>query len=149
MHRIREVLSVTCLCHWRPYIVVLSTSWPLDAIALRTNTGHSIDRCVCTRNWLLAWTAVINSIRTISLFRVVLYRWRSVHAHDVTQVRHVWRPLVVIITSYVVLSACNHRIIRVVGVWHTLVWATCVTWMVWMAWGDHIVVLLRHVLWVV
>jgi len=144
MHRVREVLSVACLCHRRSYIVVLSTSWPLNTITLRANTCHSIDCCVCTRNWLLARTAVVNPVSV--LLWIVLYWRRGVHAHYVAEVWHVGRAGVGICLS---LGAGDHWIIRVIRIWHTLVWARSVTWVVGMAWRDHIVILLRHVLRVV
>jgi len=144
MHRVWEVLSMRSLCHRRSYVVVLSTSWPLNTVSLRANTCNSINCCVCTRNWLLAWTAVIDPISI--LFRVVLYWRRGVHAHYIAEVRHVRRALSRIWLS---LGAGDHWIIRVIRIWHTLVWARGVTWMVRMAWRDHIVILLRHVLRVV
>lgn len=144
MHRVWEVLSMTCLCHRRSYIVVLSTSWPLNTVALWANTSHSINSCVCTRNWLFAWTTMIDPI-SIS-FWVVLYWRRGIHAHYVAEVGHVRGACIWVCLS---LGACDHWIIRVIRIWHTLVWARSVTWMVRMALRDHIVVLLRHVLWVV
>ena len=141
MHWVREIFSMACLSHWGPNIIALPTCWSLDAVSLRSNSSHTIDCCVSTRNWLFVRTTMVDSI-TLIIVVIVLDWWRCIHAHDIAEIWHVWGTN----GSRCSLSASYHWIVSIVIVCRTLVWAAGVAWVIRVARWDSTMVVLRHVL---